>query len=64
MIQANEVLELDNNLLPTGVINAVKKTDFDRNELRSIGQSRCDDCFVLQEKDAINMRLKANNTKV
>ena len=33
MIQADEVLELDHNLLPTGVINTVKKTDFDRNDL-------------------------------
>ena len=64
MIQVDEILELDNNLLPTGVINAVKKTDFDRNELRSIGQSRYDDCFVLREKDAIYVRLKANSTKV
>ena len=64
MIQVDEILELDNNLLPTGVINAVKKTDFDRNELRSIGQPRYDDCFVLREKDAIYMRLKANSTKV
>lgn len=64
MIQADEVLELDHNLLPTGVINTVKKTDFDRNDLRSIGQSRYDDCFVLREKEAVNLRLKANSTKI
>ena len=64
MIQVDEILELDNNLLTTGVINVVKKIDFDRNELRSIDQPRYDDCFVLREKDAINMRLKANSTKV
>jgi aldose 1-epimerase len=64
MIQADEILELDHNLLPTGVINTVKKTDFDRNDLRSIGQSRYDDCFVLREKEAVNLRLKANSTKI
>jgi aldose 1-epimerase len=64
MIQADEVLELDHNLLPTGVINTVKKTDFDRNDLRSIGQSRYDDCFVLRKKEAVNLRLKANSTKI
>ena len=64
MIQADEVLELDHNLLPTDVINTVKKTDFDRNDLRSIGQSRYDDCFVLREKEAVNLRLKANSTKI
>jgi len=64
MIQADEVLQLDHNLLPTGVINTVKKTDFDRNDLRSIGQSRYDDCFVLREKEAVNLRLKANSTKI
>lgn len=64
MIQADEVLELDHNMLPTGVINTVKKTDFDRNDLRSIGQSRYDDCFVLREKEAVNLRLKANSTKI
>jgi aldose 1-epimerase len=64
MIQADEVLELDHNMLPTGVINTVKKTDFDRNDLRSIGPSRYDDCFVLREKEAVNLRLKANSTKI
>lgn len=64
MIQADEVLELDHNLLPTDVINTVKKTDFDRNDLRLIGQSRYDDCFVLREKEAVNLRLKANSTKI
>ncbi|MDB9911184.1 galactose mutarotase [Flavobacteriaceae bacterium] len=64
MILSDEVLELDNNLLPTGVINTVKKTDFDRNLSRPVGSSRYDDCFVLREKEAINVRLKANSTKI
>ena len=33
MIQADEVLELDHNMLPTGVINTVKKTDFDSEKV-------------------------------
>lgn len=64
MILSDEVLELDKNLLPTGVINKVKKTDFDRNISRPVGSSRYDDCFVLREKEAINMSLKANSTKI
>ena len=64
MILSDEVLELDNNLLPTGVINTVKKTDFDRNMPCPVGSSRYDDCFVLREKEAINVRLKANSTKI
>ena len=64
MILSDEVLELDNNLLPTGVINTVKKTDFDRNMSHPVESSRYDDCFVLREKEAINVRLKANSTKI
>ena len=51
-------------MLPTGEINTVKKTDFDRNDFGSIGQSRYDDCFVLREKEAVNLQLKANSTKI
>ena len=64
MILSDEVLELDNNLLTTGVIKTVKKTDFDRNMPRPVGSYRYDDCFVLREKEAINVRLKANSTKI
>ncbi len=64
MIQSDEVLELDSNLVPTGRINKVKKTDFDRNKSRPIGTSRYDDCFVLREKETSSMRLKATSTKI
>ncbi len=64
MIQSDGVLELDSKLVPTGIINKVKKTDFDRNKSRPIGASRYDDCFVLREKETSNMRLRANSTKI
>ena len=51
MIQSDEVLELDSNLVPTGRINKVKRTYFDRNKSRPIGTSRYDDCFVLRERN-------------
>lgn len=63
-VYADEVLELDENLLPTGTINPVENTDFDRNHLRLIGSSRYDDCFVLREKEAVNASLRCNTTKI
>ena len=64
LIHANEILELDENLLPTGKINKVNDTDFDRNSFRPIGSSRYDDCFVLRKNETINASLRANVSKI
>ncbi len=63
-INSDKVLELDEQLLPTGNYIDVKHTDFDRNEIRPIGRSRYDDCFVLKKSDSIKATLKAKSSKI
>ena len=61
---ADHVLEFGPDLLPTGNFIEVYKTDFDRNKLRPINNSRYDDCFVLRQKDTVKARLWAKTTKI
>ena len=63
-INADHVLEFGPDLLPTGNFIEVHKTDFDRNKLRPINNSRYDDCFVLRQKDTVKARLRAKTTKI
>ncbi|MBA23101.1 MAG: hypothetical protein CMP52_07170 [Flavobacteriales bacterium] len=63
-INADQVLELNPDLLPTVSFIEVNKTDFDRNKIRSINNSRYDDCFVLRQKDTVKAILRAKTTKI
>ena len=63
-INADHVLVFGPDLLPTSNFIEVHKTDFDRNKLRPINNSRYNDCFVLRQKDTVKARLRAKTTKI
>lgn len=63
-INSDKILELDKNLLPTGKYLEVENTDFNRNEIRPIGNSKYDDCFVLKKENHTKAILRAQSTKI
>ena len=63
-IKANEILELNHDLLPTGNFIEANKTNYNRNKLRPINKLPYDDCYVLRENENVKATLRAKSTRI